>query len=117
MSDPEQLPPYANCSWKGAPGYEPLAKVLWMAHQQAAVGKGADRHGNGLPFHEQPMFTIAQTLGSIDGLLFQAAKKAAESRRLETRERAVAELLGAINYLAGAALLVQDGILDRGRAK
>lgn len=85
------------------PGYETLAGVLVEALHQAQSGKGHERHANGLPFEEQPMASINETLGSIDGYLFQAHKKSMESRVLP-HDRAVAELLGAINYLAGAVL-------------
>ncbi len=94
-----------------ADGYEALAGVLRRAFEQASAGKGKERHANGKPFTEQPMLSINRTLGSIDGMLYQAAKKAAEARGLPTTERAVAELLGAINYLAGAVILLEEGML------
>lgn len=87
-----------------APGYEKLAEVLQRAFEQASAGKGKERHASdGVPFEDQPMSSINRTLGSIDGFLYQASKKAAEARRLPTG-RAQAELLGAINYLAGAVI-------------
>lgn len=85
-----------------APGYERLAGVYGRAFQQAAHGKGHERHANGEPFHEQVMQTGAQRFGT-GSLLFQAFKKSEESQRLP-HERAVAELLGAMNYLAGAVI-------------
>jgi hypothetical protein len=86
------------------PDYIRLAAVLQAAYDQAARGKGKERHAStGQPFEEQPMSAINRTLGSIDGFLYQAAKKAQESRRLPYG-RAQAELLGAINYLAGAVI-------------
>lgn len=86
------------------PGYEMLAEVLKRAYLQAATGKGAERHGGGgLPFERQPMTTINIEQGSIDGFLYQARKKALEAKRLPAG-RAQAELLGAINYLAGAVI-------------
>lgn len=94
-----------------ADGYEALAGVLRRAFEQASAGKGKERHSNGKPFTEQPMLSINRTLGSIDGMLYQAAKKSAEARGLPTTERAVAELLGAINYLAGAVILLEEGML------
>jgi hypothetical protein len=92
-------------------GYEMLASVLRRAFHQAAAGKGAERHSSGEPFHEQPICAINRLHGSIDGALFQAAKKAHEARRMPL-DRAVAELLGAINYLAACVILVEEGILD-----
>lgn len=82
-------------------GYEKLFCVLADALDQAANGKGKDRHASaGVPFEDQPMSSISRTLGSVDGMLYQASKKAGESRRLPDG-RAQAEILGAINYLAG----------------
>lgn len=86
-----------------APGYEKLADVLIRAYTQAAAGKGRERHANGQPFEDQPMSRINRQLGSIDGFIYQAQKKSLEAKRLPT-ERAKAELLGAINYLAGAVI-------------
>ena len=86
------------------PDYTSLAHVLQAAYDQASRGKGRERHAvTGQPFEEQPMSSINRTLGSIDGFLYQAAKKAQEARRLPYG-RAQAELLGAINYLAGAVI-------------
>ena len=101
----------SNKNTMDAEGYEPLADVLCRAFEQASAGKGRERHSNGKPFVDQPMLSINRTLGSIDGILFQAAKKASEARGLPTAERAVAELLGAINYLAGAVILLEEGLL------
>lgn len=93
------------------PGYEKLAAVMAKAYDQAARGKGKERHANSKPFHEQPMLTICRNLGSIDGMLYQATKKAMEARGLPTKDRALAEIYGAINYLAGAAILIEEGII------
>ncbi len=87
-------------------GYRCLSDVLARAFDQAAEGKGAQRHANGNAFDEQPMATINTMLGSVDGFLYQAIKKAVESKRLP-KDRAVAELLGAINYLAGAVIALE----------
>ena len=93
------------------PKYASLTSVLVRAYEQAASGKGAERHANGEPFEQQPICAINRLHGSIDGALFQVAKKAHESRRLP-RDRAVSELLGAINYLAACVILVEEGLLD-----
>jgi hypothetical protein len=85
-----------------ARGYEQLAEVLQAAFSQAARGKGKERHAKGQPFHEQVMQVGAQHFGT-GALLFQAFKKSEESQRLP-HERAEAELLGAIVYLAGAVI-------------
>lgn len=91
-----------------APGYERLAEVFCAAHDQAAIGKGADRHANALPFHEQRMQAISQLLDSPDGMAYQVCKKVVEGLGLPTLDRKRAELLGAINYLAGIVIFLED---------
>lgn len=88
-----------------APGYASLANVLQRAFAQASAGKGKERHANALPFDQQPMQTIASQFG-VGFLLGQAAKKSQESQALPPG-RDVAELLGAINYLAGAVIFLE----------
>lgn len=99
------------------PGYEKLAAALNAAYNQAAVGKGKERHAtDDVPFHEQPMTVINRQLGSIDGFIYQAHKKSLEAKRLPL-ERAQAELLGAMNYLAGAWIeLERQRLLQEGGA-
>lgn len=85
-------------------GYETLGEALAAAVEQAAAGKGAGRHSyDGELFSDQLIFEIPRRLGACGSgfLLGQAVKKIYESVRLEP-ERARAELLGAINYLAAA---------------
>lgn len=89
------------------PGYSSLASVLIRAYDQAAKGKGKERHAVSRPFDEQPM----QHLIALNGLGFatgQAGKKAQEALRMEP-EKAVHELLGAINYLAGTIIAIEKG--------
>ena len=83
--------------------YASLREVLDRAYQQASEGKGKERHGGELPFEDQPMQILSEMLGSDKGLLFQAMKKIVESQRLD-KEASIEELLGAINYLAGAII-------------
>lgn len=87
--------------------YTSLENVLRRALSQAAVGKGAERHANGLAFEDQPMQTVSRLVGTHGGLLYQAIKKTQESTRMETGA-AVRELLGAINYLAGAIIYLES---------
>jgi hypothetical protein len=92
------------------PGYDSLAHVLDDALEQAQRGKGAIRHASPREsFCDQPIVRICEWLG--DGghsfALGQAVKKTLESARLSD-DQARAELLGAINYLAAAVLLI-DG--------
>jgi hypothetical protein len=88
------------------PGYEMLADVLQRAYDQAAKGKGKERHANNKAFHEQPM----QDLIRLHGVGFatgQASKKSGEALGLPAVERQVAELLGAIVYLSGAVIALE----------
>lgn len=84
--------------------YTLLREVLDAAYEQAARGKGAERHGNGLPFEDQPMQTISNLLNNDAGMAFQAVKKIVEGRNLETKEARIREYLGAINYIAGMVI-------------
>lgn len=95
-----------------AAGYERLANVLIRAHDQAAYGKGKERHANGKPFHLQPI----QDLIRLHGVGFatgQASKKASEALGLPTPERQIAEILGAMVYLAGAIIAIEDGEVQK----
>ena len=92
-------------------GYEALETVLCAAYNQAANGKGKERHAQDDPFLEQPIMEIGRLLKSIDGELYQAIKKAREGlimARNGEADRAVREFLGAINYVAAATLLVAE---------
>jgi len=91
--------------------YAVLRNVLNRAYEQASEGKGAERHANGKPFEDQPMQTLSQTLDTEAGLIFQACKKAAEGLKYKgdnAKERAIKEYLGAINYLAGAVIYLEN---------
>lgn len=89
-----------------ATGYESLARVLARAFQQAAHGKGAERHAQaGESFDTQVMQDMARRFG-VGSLLGQAFKKSEESQRLP-HGAGVRELLGAINYLAGAVIAME----------
>jgi hypothetical protein len=89
------------------PGYESLAAVLDEALGQAQNGKGLERHASlGERFEDQQIVQFGEWLGNTGFPIGQACKKAIESARLP-HDRARAELLGAINYLA-AAIIVLD---------
>ena len=94
---------FRTCEVKVKPGYECLFDVLVAALEQAQSGKGAERHANDQPFSKQPMQSVADATGSIDGILFQMMKKARESTNMPL-DRAVRELLGSIVYAAGAVI-------------
>ena len=91
---------------KKAQDYKKLEVVLNRAYKQASTGKGFDRHSNGLCFEKQPMQVISELIGDHHGLLFQAVKKIQESVRMD-RDKAVHELLGAINYIAGSVIFLE----------
>lgn len=111
----EQAPPFLDGEqYFARPGgktsygnYASLYSVLSRAYQQASSGKGNERHGQALPFEQQPMQSISGLLGTHGGLLYQAVKKVQESQRLP-HDAAVFELLGAINYLAGAVVYLEQ---------
>lgn len=86
-------------------GYDSLRDVLTRAYTQAASGKGHERHAVCKPFDKQPMQELISLYG-VGFALGQAAKKAQESQSLPAG-RDVAELLGAINYLAGAVIWLE----------
>ena len=90
------------------PKYDSLYKVLLAAYNQASCGKGKERHqlNNEEPFENQKICEIARRL-SVDYNLGQAVKKIYESKRL-TEGRDIAELYGAINYIAAAIIVKKE---------
>lgn len=91
-----------------ADGYERLHDAYRDAHDQAAYGKGNERHANDLPFHEQRMQTISQGLNSPGGMAYQVIKKLQEGLQMEDAGARRRELLGALNYLAGIVIFLDD---------
>lgn len=96
----------ADTDFMNDPNYRTLVNVLALAWEQAAEGKGAERHGQDKPFHEQPMQRLIDIYG-IGFSLGQAAKKMQEAQRME-KDAAVHELLGAINYIAGTVIYLES---------
>lgn len=94
----------------GPAGYEGLRAILDEALAHAAEGKGRERHANGNPFEQQPILTTTRVTGA--GFpLGQAMKKTGEAAGMLRRDQdaaAIAELLGAINYLAAAVIYVRE---------
>jgi len=91
------------------PAYAKLRHVLGGAYDQAAVGKGRDRHvkHEAQAFEHQPICSMQRIYGS--GYAFgQVGKKMEESMRMDTKA-AVAELYGAINYIAAAIIVLEEG--------
>ena len=97
--------------YKSPEGYEKLDAVLARALDQAAYGKGKERHANGLPFDQQPICQGGRRFGP-GCLIYQAWKKAHETPVLlqmdNGKERAIRELLGVINYAAAAIIVLQE---------
>ena len=88
-----------------------LERVFALAVEQSQSGKGADRHGNGQSFDDQPIFTLNRPLGTNHGALFQVLKKTTESAKLASTGRvdmAKNELLGAMVYAAAAYLMLEE---------
>jgi hypothetical protein len=83
-----------------------LRDVLNEAYQQAANGKGKERHANGNAWLNQPIFEIGRMVG-VGFNTGQAIKKLQESSRMEP-DAAVRELLGAIVYAASAIQLIRE---------
>ena len=91
-------------------GYAALVQALEAALNQAARGKGKERHANGKPFDQQPIMEIGRMVGP-GYQIGQAMKKGQEAMTMRARgerDRARAELLGAINYMAAAWLLIGE---------
>lgn len=91
-------------------GYEPLADILDAALDQAQRGKGKERHANNRPFIQQPIMEIGRMVGP-GFAIGQAIKKGQEATRLSSGSAQVRELLGAINYLAAAILLIEEEVI------
>ena len=89
--------------------YGSLRRVLDGAYHQASAGKGKERHAYSEeePFESQLICEMGRRIGGPKGPLYQAVKKIYESDRLEP-QAAVRELLGAINYVAAAILLIEE---------
>ncbi len=88
--------------------YSELRFVLGEALEQASGGKGKERHANeGERFEHQQIVRLGYWSGNAGFQIGQAIKKAMESQRLPA-DRAVAELLGAINYAAAAVVVIRQ---------
>lgn len=94
--------------------YQSLAEVLAAAYDQAAKGKGKERHARGNPFHEQHMQTISRMLTTDRGMAYQAIKKLTEGMDMTSPEAKERELLGAIVYIAG--IIVYNKTKHKGEA-
>lgn len=97
--------------YSGKPdAYGKLRSVLKEAVLQASEGKGKERHAvDGEAFENQQICEITRRLSMspVAGALSQVVKKVYESSRLP-RDRAIAELRGAINYIAAAIIVLEE---------
>ena len=87
--------------------YISLGLVLQSALEQASKGKGKERHASeGEAYEDQIICEVARRVG-LGYPLGQAVKKIYEAQRLGG-DRGKAELLGAINYLAAAVIVMKE---------
>jgi hypothetical protein len=87
--------------------YNKLERVLTRAKGQASDGKGKERHASdGEKYEKQIACEVTRRVG-LGYPLGQAMKKIVESQRLST-SAGVAELLGAINYIAAAVIVMEE---------
>lgn len=91
-------------SKKDRDDYLPLLRTFLGALEQAAYGKGRERHANDLPFVEQPILTMARMLDSDAGLAQQVIKKTVEARSLPFKTARINELRGTLVYAAAMIL-------------
>lgn len=89
--------------------YNKLKDILDRAFDQASVGKGKARHANNDNFEDQPILAETRAVG-IGFVAGQARKKILEATRYyqEHPERAIADLLGAINYIAAEVIYIEE---------
>jgi hypothetical protein len=83
---------------------------VFIQAEAHARSKGVERHAltPDQPFDKQPICEIARQLG-LGAPLGQAMKKILESQQLARFPgRAKAELLGAINYIAAAVIVLEE---------
>lgn len=93
-------------------GYEDLRQIFEMALAQARDGKGKERHAKpGERFRDQKICEITRRVG-MGFPLGQAVKKIEESQRLPGGH-GMAEILGAINYLAAAVIVLREDFPKR----
>ncbi len=87
--------------------YKMLSDVYKSALNDASDGKGKARHADDNPYEEQPIMWIEKYFKSYQ--LGQAVKKMHESQRL-SKEDAINELLGAINYIAAKVIYLKENM-------
>ncbi len=96
------------------PNYVSLYAELMCAYNQAAEGKGVERHANDNSFEDQPILRLTEMVG-LGYPIGQAMKKAQEAIRLleiKGKQAAKNELYGAINYLAAACIHIDKTLQE-----
>lgn len=94
--------------------YSSLAEILTAAYDQAANGKGKERHATGEPFDEQPIVKIQEMLTDhpFAGLAFQIIKKTIEAGRLyrdKGSDAAMPDILGVLVYASAMGVMARRG--------
>lgn len=91
--------------------YAPLRAILDAAFDQAANGKGRERHATNNAWADQPIGTIGRMVGPGFNA-GQAIKKLTEALGMlerGEREAAIREVHGAIVYAASVVMLIEGG--------
>jgi hypothetical protein len=93
------------------PKYKSLYLTLMSAFDQAATGKGKERHANDKSFESQPICQLTRDLG-LAFPLGQASKKILESVNMRNTDFALKELKGAIVFLAAAIIVLEEKLKE-----
>lgn len=89
--------------------YAELKRVLNQAFDSQTKGKAKERHNQTglLPFEQQRIMTISETIRSPHGLTYQVTKKMLEALEMTDFEKTIHELQGAMVYLGALILYVE----------
>jgi hypothetical protein len=88
--------------------YRELFSILLAALLQAQDGKGKERHAKeDEPFEKQVICEVGRRVG-VGYNLGQSVKKIYEAKNYGDKTFKIKELLGAINYLASAIILIGE---------
>lgn len=91
------------------PPYAELKRVFEQAFKSQTEGKAKARHNQSgvIPFEQQRIMTISETIGSPHGLTYQVNKKMLEALEMPEVEKTIHELQGAMVYLGALILYVE----------
>lgn len=95
--------------------YSGLKRVFDQAFTSQTEGKSKARHNKTgiLPFEQQRIMTISETINSPHGLTYQVTKKMLEALDMPEIEKTIHELQGAMVYLGALILYVERQELKR----